>query len=162
MSPGRAPYNRAEGKIEQGPKQRIKAMKAMTKTLALLSVAAVLGLAPPTAARAAEAHHAGYLALGVASLFLVGASHAPAAGHRDGKTYYSAPRHRHGRPFAAHNRRGGRLGHGFWPRRRPCHPVYRIVHDAYGQPLKIAGTMCYDAYGRSYLVPGSRYLVRRW
>jgi len=137
-------------------------MKAMTKTLALLSAAAVLSLAPPTAARAAEAHHSGYVTLGLASLFLVGASHAPAAGRRDGKTHFSAPRHRQGRPFAAHNRHGGRLGYGFRPRRGPCHPVYKIVHNAYGQPLKIAGTMCYDAYGRPYLVPGSRYLVRRW
>jgi hypothetical protein len=167
MFPGRAPYNRAEGKIGQAPKQRIEAMKAMTKTLAMLVAAAVLGLAQPTAARAAEAHHAGYVALGLASLFLVGASHALAAGDHHGKPYYNAPRRRHFRPLARHRGPGfgqghrGR-GHGFRPQRGPCHPVSKIVHDAYGQPLKIAGTMCYDAYGRSYVVPGSRYVVHRW
>lgn len=139
-------------------------MKAMTKTLALLVAAALLSVTQPTAARAGDGHRAGYVALGLASLFLLGASHAVAAEQHRGTVYYSPPRQRHFRPLA--RRRGPGIqreymggysaGHG------SCHPVSKIVHDAYGQPLKVAGTMCYDAYGRSYVVPGSRYVMHRY
>lgn len=45
---------------------------------------------------------------------------------------------------------------------RDCHPVYKIVYDHYGQPMKIGGTMCYDEYGNGYVVPGSRYLINHY
>ena len=31
--------------------------------------------------------------------------------------------------------------------------------DRNGRPARIGGTLCYDAYGYAYVVPGSRYLI---
>ncbi len=128
-------------------------MTPVTKILALTIAAAVLALAPLSAARASgrHHHHAGYLALGVATLALLGTSHALAAGHHRGPVYYAPPPRR-----ARYGRQRQRHSYG------PCHTVYRTIYDAYGQPLNIAGTMCYDAYGRSYVVRGSRYVVHRY
>ena len=39
--------------------------------------------------------------------------------------------------------------------RKPCHKVSKINYD--GQT--IVGTMCYNKYGRGYIVSGSRYHV---
>lgn len=125
-------------------------MKPVTKILALLVTAAALALAPLSTARASERHHAGYIALGLATLALLGTSHARAAGHHQKQVYYSAP------PRSV--RRGG---HRQRYRREPCHTVYKTTYGAYGHPLEVAGTMCYDAYGRSYVVRGSRYVVHR-
>ena len=125
-------------------------MTPVTKILALTLAAALLALAPLSAARASERHHAGYLALGLATLALLGTSHALAAGHHHGQVYYAPPP----RP-ARHGRQRQRHSYG------PCHTVYKMIYDAYGHPLKVAGTMCYDAYGRSYVVRGSRYVVYR-
>lgn len=41
--------------------------------------------------------------------------------------------------------------------RKACHPVTKIVTDSRGYYQSLAGTMCYDNYGQSYIVPGSRY-----
>ena len=46
--------------------------------------------------------------------------------------------------------------------RYDCHAVSKWAYGDYGQKLKIGGTMCYDAYGQSYVVPGSRYLIRQY
>ena len=43
-----------------------------------------------------------------------------------------------------------------------CHSVSKWAYDDYGQKLKIGGTMCYDAYGQAYVVPGSRYLIHQY
>ncbi len=43
--------------------------------------------------------------------------------------------------------------------RKPCHQVSKTVYDEYDIPHTIAGTMCYDRYGDSYIVSGSRYHV---
>ena len=131
-------------------------MTPVTKILALTIAATVLALAPLTAARASgRHHHAGYVALGLATLALLGTSHARAAGNHRGPVYYAPPprRARYGRQRQRHS-----YGHSY----SPCHTVYKTIYDAYGQPLKIAGTMCYDAYGRSYVVRGSRYVVHRY
>ncbi len=40
-----------------------------------------------------------------------------------------------------------------------CHPVHKYTYDNYGYRAKVGGTMCYDEYGRAYVVPGSRYLI---
>ena len=129
-------------------------MTPVTKILALAVAAAVLALAPLSAARASERHHAGYLALGLATLALLGTRHALAAGHRNRHVYSSASPHRV--RLGRHRQRQRQQRHY-----GPCHTVYKMTYDAYGHPLKVAGTMCYDAYGRSYVVRGSRYVVHR-
>ena len=127
-------------------------MTPVTKILALTIAAALLALAPLSAARASgRHHHAGHLALGLTALALLGTSHALAAGQHRGPVYYAPPPRR-----ARYGRQRQRHSYG------PCHTVYKRIYDAYGYPLKIAGTMCYDAYGRSYVVRGSRYVVDRY
>ncbi len=126
-------------------------MTPVTKILALLVAAAVLALAPLSAARASERHHAGYVALDLATLALLGPRHALAAGPHNRHVYATAPRRRV-RPGGLRQRH----------RRGPCHTVYKMNYDAHGHLLKIAGTMCYDAYGRPYVVRGSRYVVHRY
>ena len=42
---------------------------------------------------------------------------------------------------------------------RRCHPVTGIGRDRYGRKAKFGGTMCYDRYGNSYIVPGSRHVI---
>ena len=42
---------------------------------------------------------------------------------------------------------------------RPCHAVSKTGYDDYGRKAKIGGTMCYDSYGNSYVVKGSRYVI---
>ena len=130
-------------------------MTPVTKILALAVAAAVLALAPLSAARASERHHAGYVALGLATLALLGTHHSRAAGHHNRHVYYGASPHRV-RPGVHRQRQRQRHRYG------PCHTVYKMSYDAYGHPLKVAGTMCYDAFGRSYVVPGSRYVVHRY
>jgi len=40
---------------------------------------------------------------------------------------------------------------------KSCHPVSKNIIDRYGHHRKVAGTMCYNKYGQSYIVSGSRY-----
>ncbi len=42
---------------------------------------------------------------------------------------------------------------------RRCHPVTGIGRDRYGRKAKFGGTMCYDRYGNSYIVRGSRHVI---
>ena len=51
-------------------------------------------------------------------------------------------------------------GYGYSPRYRgnSCHSVSKIGYDD-GREAKIGGTRCYDEYGESYIVPGSRYVI---
>jgi len=44
--------------------------------------------------------------------------------------------------------------------RKSCRPVFKYTYDRYGRRTKTGGTMCYDAYGEGYVVPGSRYVVQ--
>ena len=46
--------------------------------------------------------------------------------------------------------------------RYDCHAVTKWAYDNYGRKLKIGGTRCSDAYGRAYLVPGSRYVIHQY
>ena len=59
-------------------------------------------------------------------------------------------------------RHGQRFGHA---RRIPaasCHQVRRHSFDRRGYRVLFGGVMCYDAYGTSYLVDGSRTVIRRY
>ncbi len=78
-------------------------------------------------------------------------------GYRPYYPYYAPQRHayvprfRPGRPYykpSAHR------GYG-----RACHTVDKIGYDDYGRKAKIGGTMCYNSYGNSYIVKGSRYVI---
>ncbi len=52
---------------------------------------------------------------------------------------------------------GQRLGHG-----GRCHRVRRHGFDRRGYRVLFGGLMCYDAYGSSYVVDGSRTIIRRY
>ena len=45
---------------------------------------------------------------------------------------------------------------------RGCHQVSKHGYDGYGNKAKIGGTMCYDGYGRPYVVKGSRYIIHSY
>lgn len=95
-------------------------------------------------------------------------------GHQD--AYKHKPRHGHGHGYKygkpIYNFVFGFPGHGSWARHgyKPhkrvrhyrhnrCHPVSRIGYDRYGRKVKFGGTMCYDRYGASYIVRGSRHII---
>jgi hypothetical protein len=42
---------------------------------------------------------------------------------------------------------------------RPCHATSKLVYDGHGRRIVISDVMCYDTYGRSYIVKGSRRIV---
>ena len=41
-----------------------------------------------------------------------------------------------------------------------CFPVTKYGYNDYGRQVLIKATMCYDRFGKSYVVPGSRRIVR--
>lgn len=41
-----------------------------------------------------------------------------------------------------------------------CHPVVGHGRDHFGRRAKFGGTMCYDRFGRGYVVADSRYVIR--
>ena len=41
-----------------------------------------------------------------------------------------------------------------------CRHVSKEGYDTYGRWALIGSTLCYDAYGRSYIVDGSHYVIR--
>ncbi|MGQ0741513.1 MAG: hypothetical protein ACT4OG_04355 [Alphaproteobacteria bacterium] len=43
---------------------------------------------------------------------------------------------------------------------RQCFPVTKYGYSDWGRPVLIRATMCYDRFGRRYVVPGSRHIVR--
>ncbi len=59
-------------------------------------------------------------------------------------------------------RRGRRLGHGKRIAATRCDRVRRHGFDRRGYRVLFGGVMCYDAYGRSYVVDGSRTVIRRY
>lgn len=66
-------------------------------------------------------------------------------------------RHRVNRHFG-HRFRGQRFrGHGF---RRGCHRVRRSRFTRHGRRVFFGGIMCYDYWGRPYIVAGSRHFIR--
>lgn len=104
-------------------------------------------------------------------------------GKYDNSPYRTAPKynykHGHG------HRYGTRYGHRYWRKHghhgvvvhawrpvghRPsyhsrrihaaCHRVVGHGYDHFGRRAKFGGTMCYDRYGKGYVVAGSRYVIR--
>lgn len=43
---------------------------------------------------------------------------------------------------------------------RECFPVTKYGYSDWGRPVLIKATMCYDRFGKTYIVPGSRHIVR--
>jgi len=41
-----------------------------------------------------------------------------------------------------------------------CHPVIGTGRDHFGRRAEFGGTMCYDRFGRGYVVADSRYVIR--
>ncbi len=58
--------------------------------------------------------------------------------------------------------RGQRLRHGGRIAAASCHRVRRHGFDRRGYRVLFGGVMCYDAYGTSYVVDGSRTVIRRY
>ncbi len=57
---------------------------------------------------------------------------------------------------------GQRLGHAGRIAAASCHQVRRHGFDRRGYRVLFGGVMCYDAHGRSYVVDGSRTIIRRY
>lgn len=49
--------------------------------------------------------------------------------------------------------------YGSYQRAWGCHPVVKIGYDRFGRRAKLGATMCYDAYGEAFIVPGSRHII---
>jgi hypothetical protein len=71
-------------------------------------------------------------------------------------------RHHKARRHQRFKRQHLRLGHGGRIAAARCHRVRRHGFDRRGYRVLFGGLMCYDAYGRSYVVDGSRSVVRRY
>lgn len=124
----------------------------------------------------------------LAALAFVGLLAMPGAALADGKHRHSS-HHRHGASHQHHERHDVRHQHWHqhrhqqWQRQRHdsyrkagrfhaaprygqvfalqgfgCHPVTGIDYHL-GHRAKVGGTLCYDAYGRAFIVPGSRYVI---
>ncbi len=59
-------------------------------------------------------------------------------------------------------RHGQRLGHGRRIAAASCHRVRQHGFDRRGYRVLFGGVMCYDAHGASYVVDGSRNIIRRY
>ena len=73
--------------------------------------------------------------------------------HRYGRRYPKYKARKHYKRHSSHTA----YSHDYSNYRKPCHQVSKIYHDEYGDPHRVAGTMCYDRYGAGYVVEGSRY-----
>ena len=73
-------------------------------------------------------------------------------GHRGHRGY-------HGRGHRGYYEGSRRGGYGRYEQRSDCHAVSKVGYW-HGHKALIGGTMCYDRYGNSYVVDGSRYLIR--
>ncbi len=75
-------------------------------------------------------------------------------GHSNGSFYFF------GQILSGHDRER-RISSGYGQGRiksRNCHRVTKTGYDR-GRKAKFGGTMCYDAYGKSYIVRGSRHVI---
>ena len=71
--------------------------------------------------------------------------------HHYRRDHYHAPRrHYSHRPAPRH--------HSYTRHGSGCHSVSKSGYH-HGRPAQIGGTMCYDAYGKPYVVSGSRYVM---
>ncbi len=75
-------------------------------------------------------------------------------GFRPYYAYYAPRRHVYPPRFRPHYPYRPPAAYG-----RACHAVSKVGYDGYGRKAKIGGTMCYDTYGNSYIVVGSRYVI---
>jgi hypothetical protein len=82
-------------------------------------------------------------------------------GHHDKYRYgsnYGAHTYSHGATYNSHGNAHASHGSNYKAQGNGCHAVYKIGYwDGY--KAKIGGTMCYDSYGKSYVIPGSRYVI---
>ncbi|MDP6707123.1 MAG: hypothetical protein QF893_12330 [Alphaproteobacteria bacterium] len=78
--------------------------------------------------------------------------------------FYGYSKHgAHRRHRRHHGPSAGHHGTGYAPKPAyGCRAVTKKGYDAYGQPALIGGTLCQDAYGRSYIVDGSRHVIHRY
>lgn len=88
-------------------------------------------------------------------------------GYRDRHEDRHRHRHRYWRRHGHHGVRvhdwkpfGHRHAYGHRRIHAACHPVVGHGHDHFGRRAKFGGTMCYDRFGRGYVVAGSRYVIR--
>lgn len=73
-------------------------------------------------------------------------------GHSDRSFYFF------GQILGGHERRiSGGYGQGR-KSAKGCHRVIKTGYDG-GRKARFGGTMCYDAYGKSYIVRGSRHVI---
>ncbi len=81
-------------------------------------------------------------------------------GRRQSRRYRRQSRRSFRRNFRQNNRGDGyyRRGRSYGNYGGSCHATSKTGYW-YGRRAKIGGTMCYDSYGGSYIVPGSRYLI---
>lgn len=110
--------------------------------------ALALGIAAPAAA--GDRHHGGHDAYG---------KHSRSDHGRYGHRYW----HKHGHHgVAVHAWRPARHRPPYQARRihAACHPVIGHGRDHFGRKAKFGATMCYDRYGRGYVVAGSRHVIR--
>ncbi len=75
-------------------------------------------------------------------------------GYRPYYAYYAPRRHVYPPRFRPHYPYRPPAAYG-----RACHTVSKVGYDGYGRKAKIGRTMCYDTYGNSYIVAGSRYVI---
>jgi hypothetical protein len=67
------------------------------------------------------------------------------------------------KPARLHHRAPSRWRTRWHHRRRPvCQAVVRVLHARSGHVLKMGATRCLDAYGRPYIIPGSRHVLKPW
>jgi hypothetical protein len=116
-----------------------------------------------------------FLVLALVAFGVVAAASAAAAHDDRGVVYRKYTSDRHGHPYD--RRYWKKYGHHgvtvyYWkparhwrgyygrPRRTACYPVVGKGRDHFGRRARFGGTMCYDRAGRSYIVPGSRYVIR--
>ena len=118
------------------------------RVVAKLAIAAVVGAFVVMAAPSAKAggYHHGYYYGGPIGFVLGLPFHAlHAIGHAFSPHhyYYGHKRHYYGSSYSG----------------RGCHPVQRQEQVGTPYQVTVRGTMCYDYYGRPYIVRGSRYVA---
>ena len=148
---------------------KIRLARRATLFATFVAFALATGALPsPAAAKQGGGHHGG----GHHVKLHKGGHHAYRRGHRYAGVLGYFPGYR---PYYARGAYYAPRRHAYLPRfrtnypyykpsahrgyGRACHTVSKIGYDDYGKKAKIGGTMCYDSYGNSYVVKGSRYVI---
>lgn len=82
-------------------------------------------------------------------------------GHNRGHKRYYDGKHSNGHSNYGHSNRGHNKyvgNHSGYSGAYNCRDTYKHQTDHNGKLTKINGTLCYDSYGKAYIVPGSRYV----